>query len=520
MRKNIYKWHRTLSLIIALPVFLWAASGFMHPIMTNIRPHVATQWLKPVVIDTTQTRVSLQAALEKNNIYHISNVRIVQMGGNQFYQVQLPGQAALQYFSTQNGNLLRNGDNLYAMTLAKKFLEGEKDRKPAPLFASLNKSVRVAEEGIDVMHDCCANTTAAILYDTTGAFVNDVSMVQSFTDEYKYINRLLPVYRIGFNRADGIRIYVETGQDRFAFAMDNKRAAFDKVFTLFHTLGWLDFMGNAKHVVAAILTLLAFATTLMGIYIFVVTRTKKPNGNPVMKARKNHRWTSISISLFTLMFTGSGAFHAIKKIAPGEKEAVVNTKPFNTKDLTLDIAHLREVAGADITNVSLARIGDTMYWQVYPQKDDHTSLSTAPLPLYINANTYQQLPDGDLVYARYLAGLYTQHADDETKDIERITKFTNEYGFVNKRLPVWKIRYDVRQHERFYIETSSGKVAARIDDNDMIEGYSFAMLHKHEFMGWAGKPVKDFSTMFWAAAQIAMIVVGLTLYYRIKSRKV
>jgi len=36
MRKNIYKWHRTLSLIIALPVVRWAASGFMHPIMTNI----------------------------------------------------------------------------------------------------------------------------------------------------------------------------------------------------------------------------------------------------------------------------------------------------------------------------------------------------------------------------------------------------------------------------------------------------------------------------------------------------
>jgi hypothetical protein len=41
MKKKIYQWHRTTSLIIAIPVILWAASGFMHPIMTTIRPKVA-----------------------------------------------------------------------------------------------------------------------------------------------------------------------------------------------------------------------------------------------------------------------------------------------------------------------------------------------------------------------------------------------------------------------------------------------------------------------------------------------
>jgi hypothetical protein len=518
MRKNIYRWHRTLSLIIAIPVFLWAASGFMHPVMTNIKPHVATQWVKPSKIDTSQIKISLREALQKNGIAFISNVRIVQMGGNQFYQVQLVDQPVLQYISTQTGSMLRNGDNLYAMFLAKRFLEGPKEKKPG-LLASLNHHNMLVsdQESQEAEHDCCANTTAAILYDSTGAFVNDVELVQQFTGEYKYINRLLPVYKVSFNRADRIRLYVETGQDRFSFAMDDKRAAFDKVFTLFHTLGWLDFMGKSKHIVAMALTLLAFITTLMGIYIFIITKTKIPNGNTVMKARRNHRWTSILISVFTLMFTFSGAFHAFTKIMP-EKEVYASKQAFVAENVLPDLGRLQQAVGREIANISLVKKSNDMYWQVFPYSEETMSQAKMPPPLYVHATTYAVLPDGDRQYAQSLAGLYSGRAGGEIKNTSLVTKFTDEYGFVNKRLPVWKIGYANDNEERFYIETSTGKLAARIDNNDMLEGYSFALLHKHEFMAWAGKPVKDFSTMFWAVAQIAMIAVGLTLYVRLKRR--
>ncbi|WP_204319569.1 hypothetical protein, partial [Klebsiella aerogenes] len=77
----------------------------------------------------------------------------------------------------------------------------------------------------------------------------------------------------------GIRLYVETAQDRFAFAMDNKRMIFDTIFTLFHTWSWLSFLGKGKIIVEALLCLLAIATTLMGLYIFFTTKTKKVAGN-------------------------------------------------------------------------------------------------------------------------------------------------------------------------------------------------------------------------------------------------
>ena len=124
------------------------------------------------------------------------------------------------------------------------------------------------------------------------------------------------------------------------------------------------------------------------------------------------------------------------------------------------------------------------------------------------------------MYARYLASVFKDNSNAKPIEVKQITKFAGEYGFVNKRLPVWKIAYDSNYNERFYVETSSNKLSVRIDDREVFEGLSFSFLHKHHFMDFAGKSWRDFSTMFWAAMQVAMIVVGLILWKKaIKAKK-
>ncbi|HSC38876.1 MAG TPA: hypothetical protein VLD19_13435, partial [Chitinophagaceae bacterium] len=329
-------------------------------------------------------------------------------------------------------------------------------------------------------------------------------------NEYKYINRLLPVYKVSFDRPDGIRIYVETGQDRFAFAMDNKRAVFDRLFTFFHTLGWLDALGRFKHVVEGLIMAMAFFTTVMGLCIFFSTKTKKPQGNALLKARRNHRWTSVIVSLFALMFTFSGGYHAFSKLAPDDTGRYCVQNIFHPEDVQLDMDRLQSAIGPGqaITNIGLVKYNGMAYWQVY---------QPASAPLYVKAADYSLLDRGEEKYAQCLATVFSGHVPGDIIKTERITKFTDEYGFVNKRLPVWKISY--RAHERYYVETSTGRLGTRINDAALVEGYSFALLHKHEFMAWAGKPVKDFSTMFWAAAQLAMVTVGLLLWARSRKRR-
>ncbi|HEY4148837.1 MAG TPA: hypothetical protein VGM41_07910 [Chitinophagaceae bacterium] len=531
MKKYIYKWHRTFSLIIALPVLLWASSGFLHPIMTNIRPKIATQWLPPLPVDTAKIKIPLEQALQKNHIDRFANTRIITIGGQPFYQVRLPNQPQLVYISTQNGRRLTNGDELYARHLARQFLEGVQDQ-PAVLPA-----------GNDWMTDCCKNATVAVLDEAKGAKVSSVELVQDFDNEYNYINRLLPVYKVSFARADGIRVYVETGQDRFAFAMDNKREVFDRLFTFFHTLGWLDALGRFKHVVELLVMSMAFLTTLMGIYIFFSTKTKKPHGNEVLKARRNHRWVSIVVALFTLMFTFSGGFHAFSKLAPDDTGRYFVQPVFLATDIHLDMERLQQAIGPArrITNISLVRWNNTRYWQVFndpaasgnqpagdkppthqpPVTTDlmKSQSAAAPTTIYVDAEDYHILEQGEEQYAQYLATVFSKHPATGIIKTELVTKFTDEYGFVNKRLPVWKLSYALNNNERYYVETSTGRLATRINDKALVEGYSFALLHKHEFMAWAGKPVKDFSTMFWAGAQVAMITVGLILYSRSRRRK-
>lgn len=524
-RKKIYKWHRTSSIIIAIPVFLWAASGFMHPIMTNIRPKVATQGIVPTPIDSVKILVSLQGALKQNDIGSIASFRIIHIDTNYFYQIKRKLGETPIYLSTKNGRFLPNGDWLYAQYLAKQFLEGPKKD-------SMAKYTGMMGITMPATHDCCDAATDIVLNTKKGSKVGSASLITSFNSEYKSINRLLPVYMVSFERKDGIRIYVETAQDRFAFAMDDKRFVFDRIFTLVHTWGWLDFLGKGKLAIELLFASLAFMTTIMGLYIFFSTKSKRTVGNKVVKARRSHRFSAVAISLLTLMFTFSGAFHALSKFKPDTRDNYFTANSFITTDIDLNFQQLRQLVNRPISNVALVKIDGQSYWQINTQKTPGIKDATqnkakdlmkdsqvgAPSVIYINTNNLTVLQDGESRYANYLATQFSSHKEADIIKTEPITKFTNEYNFTDKRLPVWKVSYASNSNERFYVETSTGKLSKSINDRDLIEGYSFAFFHKHEFMAWGGKGVKDFSTMFWAMAQIAIVTIGLILYFKTRKK--
>ena len=522
MLKNIYQLHRRLSIIIAIPVLLWAISGFMHPIMTNIRPAIATQGIPPVTVDSARLRFPLTEALRRHHMDSLANVRLVHIDTNWFYQVQPVGRDVPIYLSCTNGNMLTAGDWLYAQYLARQFLEGPAQSvahnhiNPVAHFASTTTSA----------HDCCGAATETVLNPTKGAKVSNVSMVRAYNKEYKSINRLLPVYCVSFERADGIRIYVETTQDRFSFAMDNRRALFDDIFRLCHTWGWLDFLGRGRLAIEVLVALTALLTTILGIYIFFTTKASKATGNKLVKARRNHRYTAIVASLFTLMWTFSGSFHAFSKFSGDPHDQRREPDHFAAAATDLDWARLSAACPRPVTNISLVQIGGVTYWRaallpehVAAHKDLMKDPKTALTPTaYIRTTDYIILADGDAHYAQTLADAYSGHKPEDILSTTPVTSFNDEYNFTDKRLPVWKISYAANAHERLYIETATGKLASRMNDRSVVEGYSFALLHKHHFMDWGGKSVRDASTMFWVFLQVVMVSFGLVLWFRRKIR--
>jgi hypothetical protein len=471
----------------------------------------------PRPIDSSKLTVTLQQALRQNNINKLQQVRIVCIDTHYFYQVIVNAGKPALYLSATTGEHLHNGDALYAQYLAKQFLQGQRTIK----------SNIVQPTTTDA--NCCDAATACILYDTVGASVASVDYTTTYTNEYKIINRLLPVYKVAFKRNDGIRVYVQTHTDKFAYAVDDRRAIFDSFFTNFHTWAWLEFLGQGRYWIEVVLMLLALATTIMGLYIFFKTKSKHVVGNTLTKARRNHRYTSVAVSIFTVMFTLSGAIHAFEKVRVPVNNPKLMTASFFTDSIALNWQLLAQTVARPISNVQLVKIGGVNYWQVFtasakptkPQRKDAMKDKVVPPPnaVYVHANTYQILPQGELVYAKYLASYYSMQPVDKITAIDTITKFAGEYGFINKRLPVFKVQYAHNNAERYYVETSTGALAAIINDIDLVDGYSFSILHKHHFLDAGGKALRDFSTMFWAAAQIAMVAIGLWYWQKKYFRK-
>ncbi|HVW98248.1 MAG TPA: PepSY domain-containing protein [Mucilaginibacter sp.] len=523
IRKNIYKWHRICSLIIAVPVMLWAGSGFMHPIMTNLRPAVRTQSLPADTINPRNIRLTLTQALQQNKLDTIYGARLVHIDTNWFYQVRVSRDYNLWYISVKNGQVLPNGDWLYAQYIARLFLEGapkKAGQKSAPM--SMKDM-----SGMSDMADCCSEAATTVLNNKTGAPVKNVSLIRKFDGEYKSIYCLLPVYRVEFKRDDHIRLYVETAQDRFSIAVDKNRAAFTAFFDFVHTWGWLDLLGKGRILVEMFFTVLGFITALMGLYIFFTTNSKKAKGNSLMKARRTHRITSIIAVLFTLMFTFSGCYHAFSKLGAKEKTIKTVVPGFAVSAIHLDLAALRRAAGKPLANFGLAAVNGKTYWQAYLQpeksnkaKDLMKDMSAPAVSVvYVSADDGSVLKNGDEVYARDLATQFSGHEPKDITSTELITRFTDEYNFTDKRLPVWKINYPFNHRERFYVETSTGTLAKQTNNVELLEGYSFALFHKHHFMDFAGKTTRDVTSMVGAALQILMVIVGLTFYFRWRNKK-
>jgi hypothetical protein len=114
---------------------------------------------------------------------------------------------------------------------------------------------------------------------------------------------------------------------------------------------------------------------------------------------------------------------------------------------------------------------------------------------------------------RALAAFYSGLPDERIVSVQFVTRFEGEYGFIFKRLPVYRVEYATPDHARYYIEPATGALAARIDDGDALEGKTFSYLHKWHVTD-KGKDVRDALLALFALGNVAVALMGLTLFTR------
>lgn len=470
---ELFRWHRRIGLLVALPVLLWTLSGVLHPIMSRLNPQPvsmmspaaptpAPQWLLPAEI------------LRQAQLSQLQAMRLVSIGGQNYYQVRTTAATEPLYFNVLDGTPLAQGARRHAIELALHF----SGRKP----------------------------------DT----IKSVTRITRFDDDYLWINRLLPVWRIDFTDDDQLAVYVETAPARLGAMVDNTKRLTSTLFRTLHNWETLP-----QHpIITLIMTVLLILAALMGIGgIILYGWLGKKN---VLARRQKvlqrwHRRLGIGISLFACLFAFSGAWHLLHD--PSRSQLPESSLPvWNTTALASMPAH--RLWGSH-TNSVIIGCGASACRLITPRLErmgehQHHATPTAParfelLPIESEVSATPILFNQATEAARQALSLPTTVTVEQ---IETITTFAGEYGFLNKRLPVMKIRFTTPDAATAYWEPGTGMIAAVIRTADRLEGFSFGYLHKFHWLDAAGKNLRDSFMALMALLLAIVTLLGVIMGWR------
>ncbi len=462
MKSTIYKWHRKLGLFILIPLFIWTISGILHPIMGWLKPNVPNKFLKSVPINPTAIGKSLQEVLSLNSIESITDFKLITIGENQYYQVFMEGE--ISYINADTGLLLQDGDKVYAKSLARYFSNDQ------------------------------------------NSIIKNIEVISDFTMAYREINRLLPVYKVDLDRGDGLTLYIHTPSSRLGTANNTTRKRMLYTFNFLHNWEFIWFNKNVRLVIILLFSSLTFMTAIAGLILYLsrwrnFKKIKARNTNLLL--RKYHRSIGVSVSIFMLLFAFSGFYHGLIKLGKTTGVAPQVAQSFYTNDLNFSLNEFLGSYKSPIKNVGLISINKKPYLQVFSSRQE---------AVYINLKTAELLKNGEQKHAEFLASKFSGMANHI--NAKRITKFAGEYGFVNKRLPVWRVDYNTNKNLTYYVETTTRKLALKVEDADRSEGFSFAFLHKYHYLDFLGKNARNGIMIFITLCIALLALLGIRIYIK------
>ncbi len=469
-------WHRTVGAAACAALVLWSLSGAMHPLMSRYQPRPAA-FMPPPVVAPGPEAPPLARLLAAAGIDTVSHARLVAFEARSAWQVEIPGASSLRYFDAADGSAIDDGEVRHARALARHYLGDE---------------------------------TSPIA---------DVARIAAFGGEYAWVNRLLPVYRVRFDRPDGMRVYVEPRSALLATLVDDRKALFNAVFLYGHTWRLPGLPEPLRIALAAVALLAVAATPVLGLAVWLARRGTLPTRG----LRRWHRRLGLGVAIVVLASATSGSWHLAKGLldrAAGREMPVRAALPLPAAALLT-----QSIPAGSYATLSLVSVAGEVYARGVPPSAPAPTVAHAahhggggphrpsPTPRYLPltpaADTVPALDDAG--YARQLASLLAPGcaASCDFGAAAEVTAFSGEYGFVNKLLPVWRFASDVG---RFYVHPETGTLAARIGRADYAEGWTFAQLHKWQGLEFLGRWPRDLLQIAWALASASTAALGLRLF--------
>jgi hypothetical protein len=469
IRQRLVPWHRRLAWLVVLPILAWSFSGLLHPVMSRWQPSAAamvvpTSFLAPPSDAAWSDLPAPKQTLPADGL--IRELRAMTWQNQPYWQVQR-SDGSLQQVHAKTGEVF----------------------------------------------DLTAEVVTELARHYTGereASVN-LSLVTEFSNEYGEINRYLPVYRVAFDRADGLIAFVEPRSLQLSGLTDNWKTRFSGFFSAMHSWSWWPHAPSRVWVMAGLLSL-ALIVAISGLM-----RAWPSASNRAAKHRW-HRRIGLFAALAALAWFSTGALHAI---VMNKKEGSFVTYPLND---TFAASQLVAAAPGDVPDGARLQVlasadGPLWYWHQMVKQDDADAGHAhhghaAPRTLnaaYFHAGTGQAFDPER--YWRALA--QSVSSDAQLLSTKAITGFFPEYGFVQKRLPVQQLRFDTTNNLTVYVDPADAAIASVVTDLDRVEGLSFAYLHKTQFLdSIIGKDVRDAVAVIFATLVFSLTLIGLLLLWR------
>jgi hypothetical protein len=489
LRQQAIELHRWLAIFGALALLLWGLSGLLHPLMTTFGRQQAV-FSPPQQTLNLQDVHPIHETLKKAGVAQAAAVKVVVSDQGPVWQVTETQDAARRYFQLSDGAERVGHDREHAVFLARHYMK-------LP-----NEPVKAVE------------------------------MLTQFSPEYPAVNRLLPVYRVSFDRADGLVAYVYTETNALASVTDAWKSSLQQVFQWLHTWSWMP--ASAEWVRVLLAGFLIGSVVLMsasGVMMLVTIRrsTRAPG------SRGWHRVMAYGLSIPVFAFSASGLFHLIQYGWDQPVRHLTLSPPVDFSTSTFPIhQQWTEVAqGLNINGVSLVKTatGESLYrLALAPARNQAPTTDqqirnarfdgverTGPA-LYLNAVDGSPWQAGDKELALQLGDRFTGAPREAIEHMQLVTRFGPGYDFRNKRLPVWQLDYGAPVNATIFVDTATGVLADVTPDSAKAERLSFSLLHKWNFLFPLGRDVQNI-VVSSAVVLILIFMAGLGLRLEWKRRQ-
>jgi len=508
MRATLWTAHRWLGVVTCLAILLWGLSGVMHPIMSRLQPKPAAFMPPTLAWDASQ-------APDPTHWLHAQGLAQV----HSLHGVGLQGQPHWLAHAepSRPGVLMRASDGQVVP-------EGE----------------RQLAEALARHYTGLGNIPLA-----------GVRLVTAFDERYLSVNRLLPVWEVRFARDDGLTAYIDTRQMRMATLSNDTRQTLGQVFRWAHNWSFLDGWPWLQGSVMSLALLAAALSAATGVYFWWALRRSAAQRRAHRPLKRWHRRLGLVVALTSLTFASSGVFHLWTKVARQSAPQVVApaTPPLGPVPALQPAAWAAVQALGTVGRVDLIAHQGLPAWWVHPaghagpraqvaalaqpaqpaqpaEHAHHGPPSHTPSPPHTapgraSSSTGPTLvaADGTVLkgaaplLARALAAHHSGLRPDSLGATTLVTRFEGEYGFLNKRLPVWRVDTNAPGNPRYYVELGTGALASRVDDLDALEGYVFSVLHKWH-VGDIPKDLRDGLSASFALGNVIVALMGMVLFLR------